>query len=79
MGLISILLDTLVVTTACAGLRRATGISIHQKMNKYVNNPTARSATSMFFNVGEYVCDRGINAFQDTKPTNKDDETKTKQ
>jgi len=48
-------------------------------MNKYVNNPTARSATSMFFNVGEYVCDRGINAFQDTKPTNKDDETKTKQ
>jgi len=78
MGIISLLLDTVVISTACAGLRRATGLSIHQKMNNYVHHPTARSATAMFFNVGEFVCDRGIQAFQDTKLKDKDDETKTK-
>jgi len=60
MGLTTLLLDTIVLTTSFAGIRKFTGYSIHNKVNSYISNPVAKSISSGFFGIGEYVLSKGI-------------------
>ncbi|PRP83110.1 hypothetical protein PROFUN_09789 [Planoprotostelium fungivorum] len=66
MGLTGLILDTVAISSAFAGLRRATGYSIQEKIVPKINNVTARTSLNAFFNVGEFIVDKGIKAINST-------------
>ncbi|EGC34336.1 hypothetical protein DICPUDRAFT_153460 [Dictyostelium purpureum] len=61
MGLISLVFDCIVISSACAGARRMTGFNVGQKVVDMVKNEKALTFTKGFFNVGEWVVDKGVN------------------
>eukprot|EP01132_Coremiostelium_polycephalum_P004308 gene4308-5393_t len=60
MGLISFLLDCVVLSTASAGVRRFIGPDISKLIVPKISNPTAKGVANGFFNVGEFVLDKSI-------------------
>jgi len=59
MGITGLILDTVILSSAAAGIRRATGYSIQAKVNDFITHPTIRTASNGFFNVGEFVVEKG--------------------
>jgi len=60
MGLTGLVLDTVVISCAAAGLRRTTGVNVHNGVSRFVSNPSAKMAVSAYFNMGEYIVDKGV-------------------
>eukprot|EP01113_Clastostelium_recurvatum_P018182 TRINITY_DN2144_c0_g1_i3.p1 TRINITY_DN2144_c0_g1~~TRINITY_DN2144_c0_g1_i3.p1 ORF type:complete len:106 (-),score=22.96 TRINITY_DN2144_c0_g1_i3:73-369(-) len=64
MGLLSLVFDTVVISSSFAGLRRATGFNIGAMVSPRIANETARKVSVGFFNVGEWVVDRGMHMYK---------------
>mmetsp|Transcript_16238 Transcript_16238/g.48786 ORF Transcript_16238/g.48786 Transcript_16238/m.48786 type:complete len:103 (+) Transcript_16238:2-310(+) len=60
MGLLGFAFDAVLVSTACAGLRRSTGINAARMLQDKMSNPALRTATGAYFRVGEVVLDKTI-------------------
>lgn len=53
--------DAALITTAAAGVRRATGISARDYLLPKISNTTARNFMSGYFKVGELIVSSGMN------------------
>jgi len=60
MGLITLALDTVFLSSCFAGVRRATGLSIKAIVVPMVPNNTLRNVTNGFFGMGEWVVDKSV-------------------
>jgi len=59
MGIFMFALDTVVTSTAFAGVKRITGIDTHTKVNSYITSTPFRTASDGFFGIGEFVWQKG--------------------
>ncbi|KAF2072005.1 hypothetical protein CYY_006668 [Polysphondylium violaceum] len=62
MGLISLVLDCLILSSACAGARRLIGVDVGSRVLSHITHPTGNKAAKGFFNAGEWIVDKGYNA-----------------
>ncbi|GAM27567.1 hypothetical protein SAMD00019534_107430, partial [Acytostelium subglobosum LB1] len=58
MGILSLLLDCVVISTAAAGVRRTVGYDLANTVLSKVQKPRTKAFVSGFFNVGEWVADK---------------------
>jgi len=73
MGLLSLLMDGVVLSSGCAAVRRVFGLNVHQIVAAKIPNETGKKFTNGFFSVGEWVVDKSVNLYQ-TKIANKVEE-----
>ncbi|EFA81855.1 hypothetical protein PPL_05087 [Heterostelium album PN500] len=78
MGIVSLLLDCVVISTAAAGVRRTVGYDLSKTVLSKFNKPNSRAFVSGFFNVGEWVADKGTNMVKKTITNYKLNEYKPK-
>ena len=64
MGIIRLIFDAGVVTTAASGLRRVAGVSVKDMLLSRVQNQYATKAITVYFNVGETLCDKCIGVYK---------------
>mmetsp|Transcript_29989 Transcript_29989/g.83821 ORF Transcript_29989/g.83821 Transcript_29989/m.83821 type:complete len:99 (-) Transcript_29989:14-310(-) len=60
MGLLGLVIDSVVLTTAVAGVRRVVGLDLGQMVLKRIKNPSARRGVMGYLELGEYCADKSI-------------------
>jgi len=60
-------MDAVVLSTALAGLRRVTGLSVQALVEPKIRNEYAKFASRLFFNGGEWIVEKGSQLLQRAK------------
>lgn len=68
MGLFGVLFDCVLLSSAVAGARRVTGISVADMIVPRIKNDTLRRGVNAYFNAGELVVNKVANMLKDTSP-----------